>query len=95
MRGTATHLPTKVEWVLWDGSNFGEVREFVNEDPAGGTCEWQTERNGGRLLLRTQEGDRWPMPGDRITRGVESELYLIHPSRWGKLFGNVVVTQGG
>lgn len=94
MRGTAVHKPTPVDWVLWDGTNFAEVAEFVREAEVGGTVSWQTRPGGGELVLRTMEGDRYPQIGDRITRGVESELYMIKPSRWGKLFENVVTTGG-
>lgn len=94
MRGTATHLPTDVDWVLWDGSNYEEVREFVLEVEGGGNVSWQSDRNGGALVLRTWQGERWPKPGDRITCGVENELYMVPPSRWAKLYGNVVTTGG-
>lgn len=95
MRGTAVHLPTPVEWVLWDGSNFEEVAAFVREGNGEGAVEWQTNRNGGgELILHTREGDRWPKIGDRITRGLAMELYMIKPHLWGKLYGDVVTTSG-
>lgn len=95
MRGTAVHLPTPVDWVLWDGNNFDEVSDFVREREHGGTVTWQPVKNGsGYLVLHTMQGDRWPQIGDRITRGVEDELYMVPPSRWAKLYGSVVTTGG-
>jgi hypothetical protein len=98
MRGTATHLPTDVDWVLWDGSNFQEVVDFVHEHLIGGEVSWQSRRGAGEqtgfLVLHTQKGDRWPQIGDRIVRGLENELWMISPSLWAKLYGNVVTTGG-
>jgi len=70
--------PVVVEAIQWDGSNFGEIKEFVGFGCVQHVKSWSREFDN-TILIVTLEGDMRANVGDWIIRGVNGEFYLCKP----------------
>lgn len=66
--------PVEVTGILWDGTNFEEIRLFCN-----GLAH--TKRINGETVLNieTTEGTSRARIGDTILRGTQGEFYPVKP----------------
>lgn len=67
--------PVKVQGIVWDGSNFEEIKAFCN-----GLAH--VRRGHGKIVLtiETLEGSMRAQIGDTIIRGTQGEFYPVKPN---------------
>lgn len=63
--------PVVIEAIIWKGSNYHEVKEFINDK--------DHSYENGSLYIHTLEGKMRATNGDYIVRGVCGEYYPCKP----------------
>lgn len=67
--------PVVIEALLWDGTNTGEVADFLQHSPV-----FHIGASGGnKVVIKTLEGDITAATGDYIIKGAKGEFYLCKP----------------
>jgi len=62
------HLPVVKEVIEFTGDNADEILAWAGE---------RAYVEGGRLVIRTPQGDLTPNIGDFVVRGIEGEFYPV------------------
>jgi hypothetical protein len=74
--------PIVIEAVQWNGKNFDEVMNFM-EQYHGNKLNYENAEEGaiksGNLYIRTLEGVMTASKGDYIIKGVKGEFYPCKP----------------
>jgi hypothetical protein len=74
--------PVVIEAVVWNGKNFDEVMDFMQEFH-GSKFNYENAEEyaikSGELSIRTLEGIHTASPGDYIIKGVKGEFYPCKP----------------
>ena len=73
--------PTKKQAVQWDGSNFDEIKEFVENKLIFNKIE-----NNYDLKITTLEGDEHVSINDFIVKGIKGEFYPGKPDVFKKSY---------
>lgn len=68
--------PVEVEAIQFDGWNWREVHQFMNDEPLWFTQDF---RKYEYILIRTLEGVMKASVGDYIIKGVHGEFYPCKP----------------
>lgn len=76
----AIKKPVEIEFVIWNGRNEEEIKEFVGEEG----CMFYDHYKDGVIVrgldIITLEGRMYGSIGDYIVKGVEGEFYPCNPS---------------
>ncbi len=74
--------PVVIEAVCWDGKNFDEVMQFMNED-LGSKLNYEDAEEyslkKGEVSIRTLEGTMTASKNDWVIKGVKGEYYPCKP----------------
>ena len=74
--------PVVIEAVIWDGRNFDEVMNFMQEFHGNKVNYENAEEHAyktGELTIETLEGNHIASKGDFIIKGVKGEFYPCKP----------------
>lgn len=73
--------PVEIDAVRWDGTNWGEVCDFLGVPENGHGDEETLRRDPSRMpvVIHTLEGDMRAELGDWIIKGVRGEFYPCKP----------------
>ncbi|MDH6367536.1 MULTISPECIES: hypothetical protein [unclassified Breznakia] len=74
----------KIEFVVYDGTNINELKDFVGNDLKYDICDtaWQVGKGIPHIVnvrIQTLEGDMNVSKGDYVIKGVQGEFYPCKP----------------
>ena len=78
--------PVVIDAVQFTGTNYSEIREFINS-------EFEIKCNG--IIIRTLEGDHLARPSDYIIKGVKGEFYPCREEIFNLTYDKVEIKQEG
>jgi hypothetical protein len=70
--------PVVIEAIQWDGTNQGEIAEFM-KTPIRTKTSPEQGNPLGKITIETLEGDMTASVGDFIIKGVQEEFYPCKP----------------
>ena len=80
--------PVVIEAIQWDGTNQGEIAEFM-ETPIRTKTSPEQGNPSGKITIETLEGDMTAMVGDFIIRGIQGEYYPCKPDIFEKTYEEI------
>ena len=77
--------PVVIEAIQWDGTNQGEIAEFM-KTPIRTKTSPEQGNPSGKITIETLEGDMTASIGDFIIKGVQGEFYPCKPDIFEKTY---------
>lgn len=85
----ATKKPVTIDYVEWNGTNFDEVMNFMQDFHGHKVAYEDAEEaalKSGEVFIRTLEGTMTASRGDLIIKGVNGEFYPCKPDIFEKSY---------
>lgn len=80
--------PVVIEAVQWDGTNSGEIAEFM-QTPILTNTSLKDEDTLSKITIKTLEGNMTASVGDFIIKGVQGEFYPCKPTIFEETYESV------
>ena len=80
--------PVVIEAVQWDGTNQGEIAEFMST-PIRTKTSPEEGNPSGKITIETLEGDMTASVGDFIIKGIQGEFYPCKPDIFEKTYEEI------
>ena len=80
--------PVVIEAIQWDGTNQGEIAEFM-KTPIRTKTSPEQGNPSGKITIETLEGDMTASIGDFIIKGIRGEFYPCKPDIFEKTYDEI------